>query len=202
MKLEEFLQRSASLPETILQLALLQRIIVVLHELSACLGAVLLGSFANGRADRVSDLDLVVFCQDGTGVEVLASIQALIPRAEVFNEFHGSHGAGSPFVELILYNFTSIEIHAIAPGTKFMVKRPFVEILNREQCLESRLSERPAPTRDDLVPYRHGPQWLPWELFNCMKWLSRGETETAKQYLVRLGKAIEATDTNDPIFLS
>ncbi|MDO8284638.1 MAG: nucleotidyltransferase domain-containing protein [Rhodoferax sp.] len=196
MKLEDFLHRSAVLPETKLQLALLQRITVIIQDSPACIGAVLLGSFAKGIADRVSDLDLVIFCNDDTGNDVLASIRAQIPAAEVFNEFNGSHGPGSPFVELILYDFTSIEIHAIAPATKFAVRRPFVEIVNRERCLESRLSEKPAPSRDVLVPYRHGPQWLSLELFNCMKWLSRGQTEEAKQYLVRLGKAIEESDVN------
>lgn len=194
MQLEEFLQRSAPAPETKLQLALLRRIAPVLRESLTCVGAVLLGSFAKGQADRVSDLDLVLFCSEDAGQDLLATVRNMIPAAEIFSEFHGSHGAGSPFVELILYNFTSIEIHTIAPETKFTVKRPFIELLNRDGYLESRLSDKSAPTRDDLVPYRHGPQWLPWELFNCMKWLSRGETEAAKRYLVRLGQAIEAAD--------
>ena len=159
------------------------------------MGAVLLGSFAKGLADRVSDLDLVLFCREGTGPELLASVAALIPAEEIFSTFHGAHtGVGSPFTELILYNFTSIEIHTISPGTKFTIKKPFVELHNVENCLQARLAQSSAPTRDALVPYRHGPNWLPWELFNCMKWLSRGDIETAKKYLVRLGKAIEAAD--------
>ena len=195
MPLEEFLQRYDLNPETQLQLALLRRLLPVLKESSACLGAVLIGSFAKGLADRVSDLDLVMFCREGTGPELLASVAALIPVEEIFSTFRGAHtGVGSPFIELILYNFTSIEIHTIAPGTKFKIKTPFVELHNIENCLEARLSQSSAPTRETLVPYRHGPKWLPWELFNCMKWLSRGEVETAKKYLVRLGKAIEAAD--------
>ncbi len=195
MPLEEFLQRYDLNPETKLQMTLLRRLLPVLKESSVCLGAVLLGSFAKGLADRVSDLDLVLFCREGTGPELLASVAALIPAEEIFSTFQGSHeGVGSPFTELILYNFTSIEIHTIAPGTKFTVKKPFVELHNIENCLEARLSQSSAPTRDVLVPYRHGPNWLPWELFNCLKWLSRGDVETAKKYLVRLGKAIEAAD--------
>ncbi|TDM05524.1 MAG: hypothetical protein C4K60_12240 [Ideonella sp. MAG2] len=194
MQLEEFLHHYAADPNTKLQLTLLQRIASVLRATSTCFGAVLVGSFAKGQADRVSDLDLVLFCDEDTGQDVLASVRNMIPIEEVFSEFYGSHGVGSPFVELILYNFTSIEIHAIAPKTKFTVKRPYIELVNRDGYLESRLSDKTAPTRDDLVPYRHGQEWLPWELFNCMKWLSRGETEAAKKYLVRLGQAIEAAD--------
>ena len=194
MQLEEFLRRSAATPEVKLQLALLQRIAPLLLETPTCTGAVLVGSFAKGQADRVSDLDLVLFCSENSGHDLLARIRSMIPAKEVFNEFHGSHGVGSPFVELILYNFTSIEIHTIAPETKFTVKRPFIEVVNRNGYLESRLSDKSAPTRDDLVPYRHGQDWLPWELFNCMKWLSRGETGAAKRYLVRLGQAIEAAE--------
>lgn len=195
MPLEEFLQRYKLNPDTTLQMALLRRLLPVLKASSACLGAVLLGSFAKGLADRVSDLDLVLFCREGTGPELLARVAALIPAEEIFSTFDGTHkGVGSPFTEIILYNFTSIEIHTIAPGTKFKIKTPFVELHNIENCLEARLSQSSAPTRETLVPYRHGPKWLPWELFNCMKWLSRGEVETAKKYLVRLGKAIEAAD--------
>jgi len=53
-----------------------------------------------------------------------------------------------------------------------------------------------APGRGELVAYRHGDRWLPWELFNCIKWLSRGEVATAREYLVQLGRAIEARREN------
>lgn len=193
MSLNGFIQQWAGHPETTEQIGLFRRIATALENTEKCMGAVVLGSFAKNTADRVSDLDLVTFCAEGQGQALLQLIRDQIPAEAIFAEFHGAHGPDSPFCELILYNFTSIEFHVIAPEAKFTIKNPFVEIINRNQCIEARMSDRTAPTRDDLVPFRHGSAWLPWELFNCMKWLSRGEVAAAEKYLVGLGRAIESS---------
>ena len=170
---QEFLQRWQSQRATVFQVDLLLRISEALEESPECLGAAIVGSFAKGSADRVSDLDLIIFCTEGSGEALLSRVCAEVP--EVFLAFEGSHGPGSPFREFILYNFTSVEVHVIAPSTTFTLKQPYVKVVDRSGVLLARASNKVAPGRGELVPYRHGDKWLPWELFNCIKWLPRGE---------------------------
>ncbi|MBC8729595.1 nucleotidyltransferase domain-containing protein [Paraburkholderia sp. UCT2] len=70
MSFEEFLERSRNKPSTTLQIALLIRIADALRESPECAGAVVVGSFAKDSADRLSDIDLVVFCLEGAGHSV------------------------------------------------------------------------------------------------------------------------------------
>ncbi|EEX36527.1 conserved hypothetical protein [Vibrio metschnikovii CIP 69.14] len=39
--------------------------------------------------------------------------------------------------------------------------------------VESRLTDIPAPKHEDFPTYVHGDKGLIWELFDCIKWLSR-----------------------------
>jgi hypothetical protein len=77
------------------------------------------------------------------------------------------------------------------------VEQPFVEIMNRASCLESRTSTRLAASKRDMTVFRYGDRFLAWELFNCLKLLWRGDYTAAKRYLVKLGKAIEASEGSD-----
>ena len=197
MIFEDFVNQWKNKPATAWHLELLQRLAKLLRDASECMGAIVVGSFAKGTADRVSDIDLVVFCTEGGATSLLQKIRDQVDPSEIFCEFEGSHGPDSPYQDLILYNFTAFEFHIISPGTKFTLKQPYVEIVNRHDCLSARASEKAPPTRSDLVPYRNGDKWLAWELFNCIKWLSRGEVDTTHEYLLKLAKAIEATRKSD-----
>jgi predicted nucleotidyltransferase len=196
MHFDEFLQRWHNHPATQRQIVLLTRIAAALQESRDCVGAVLVGSFAKEKADRLSDLDLVVFCPKGAGHSVFRTIKQQIAPADALFTVDGTRGPDSPFQKLIFDDFTSIEFHVIAPETELTLEQPFVEIVNRDGYLDSRTSPRFAPNAHDMAVYHYGDRSLAWELLNCMKWIWRGDYATAKRYLIKLGKAIEASETN------
>ncbi|SDR55060.1 Nucleotidyltransferase domain-containing protein [Paraburkholderia fungorum] len=197
MRLEDILKKWRDNPSTTRQMALLERISAALEASPSCIGAVVVGSFAKGNADRVSDVDLVVFCSDGAENSLISSIEQQITQSDIFIKFDGIHDPKSPFQKLIFEDFTSIEFHVISPDTELILEQPFVQIVNRDRCLESRASSRLASAEHDTMAYRYGDRFLAWELFTCLKWLWRGDFKTAKRYLVNLGRAIEASEDTD-----
>ncbi|WP_345816660.1 nucleotidyltransferase domain-containing protein (plasmid) [Paraburkholderia sp. PREW-6R] len=184
-------------PSTTRQIALLERISAALDASSDCTAAAVVGSFAKGTADRVSDIDLVVFCADGAGNVLLHLIEQQITPSEIFLEFGGVHDPKSPYKKLIFEDLTSVEFHVIAPDTELIIEQPFVEIVNHDHYLESRMSSNIAPTEHDMTAYRYGDRLLAWELFTCLKWLWRGDFKAVKRYLVDLGRAIKASEETD-----
>lgn len=194
MRFEDFLKRWRDNPSTTSQITLLMRIAAAVRDSPDCTGAVVVGSFAKGTADRLSDIDLVAFCSGGAGHSLFQTIQQQIAPTNVFITFNGAHDPDSPFQKLIFNDLTSIEFHVISPDTELTLEQPFVEIVNWDRCLESRTSSRPAPTEQDLTVFRYGDRFLAWELFSCLKWLWRGDFQKAKRYLIKLGRAIEASE--------
>jgi len=68
-----------------------------------------------------------------------------------------------------------------------------VEIINREDCLASRTASRLASNERDMTAFHSGDRYLAWELLSCLKWVLRGDYASARRYLVKPGKAIEAS---------
>lgn len=179
-------------PATAPQIALLTRLAAALRASPACLGLALLGSFAKGAADRLSDLDLVAFCADGASGAVLDVFRAELAGADVLMRFDGRRGPDSPYEAVIFGDFRSCEFHVIPRAQPLALKHPYVEVFSRDGCVAARASNDAAPGRADTPVYHGGDRWLPWELLECLKWLSRGDADSAKRHLVRLGRAIEA----------
>jgi len=194
MTFDDFLKTWDVHPSTLRQRTLLNRIAAALRDTPDCTGAVVVGSFAQGRADRLSDIDLVAFCAEGTAANVFETIRQQIDAKQILMRFDGNHEAASPFQKLILEDFTSIEFHVIAPCTALAIERPYIEIVDRNRYLETRVSPHPAAVEHDKRAYRDGETFLAWELLTCLKWLWRGDFDRAKRYLVRLGRAIEASE--------
>lgn len=197
MRFEDFINKWRDNPSTTFQIALLMRIAAAVRDSPDCTGAVVVGSFAKGTADRLSDIDLVAFCSGGAGHSLFQTIQEQIAPSSVFIAFDGEHDPDSPFQKLIFEDLTSVEFHVISPNTKLTLEQPFVEIVNRDRCIESRTSSRPAPAEHDLTVFRYGDRFLAWELFSCLKWLWRGDFKKTKHYLIKLGRAIEASEESD-----
>ncbi|CAE6763900.1 nucleotidyltransferase domain-containing protein [Paraburkholderia haematera] len=197
MRFEDFLKTWKDNPSTTFQIELLMRIATAVRDSPDCTGAVVVGSFAKGSADRLSDIDLVAFCSEGAGHSLFQTIQQQIAPSKVFATFDGAHDPNSPFQKLIFFDLTSVEFHVISPDTDLTLEQPFVEIANRDHCLESRTSSRLAPPEHDMTVFHYGDRFLAWELFSCLKWLWRGDFKKTKRYLVKLGKAIEASEEYD-----
>ncbi|WP_184041114.1 nucleotidyltransferase domain-containing protein [Paraburkholderia sp. Cpub6] len=72
-------------------MALLIRIAAALRESPGCAGAVVVGSFAKDSADRLSDIDLVVFCPEGAGHSLLQTIIKQFAPSKILFTFDGMH---------------------------------------------------------------------------------------------------------------
>ena len=83
MTLSEFLESATLRPELQHQAELLKQIESVLRKDSSCIGAAVAGSIAAGTADRLSDIDLVVFCTSGSSLYLLRNLREVAEMDEV-----------------------------------------------------------------------------------------------------------------------
>lgn len=155
-----------------------------------CLGLALVGSFAKGLGDRISDLDLVGFVEDGHEAAFMAEIDERIGRAEVLNAYGQARAGQVAFRKYVYLDFSSCEFHAFTRSATFRLRRPYLSLWDPQGHLATREVEGEPPRHETFQPYPHGDEGLVWELVDCVKWLQRGRTELAKSYLARLGAAL------------
>lgn len=171
---------------------LLVRLQRLLHDESSCLGAAVGGSLAGTIADELSDVDLVVYCEVGAARRLLRVLSAEAADGPVVYRLCGEHDGHSVYEKVILADWSSYEIHVIEPGTKMRLRPPYVEILDRHGYLRCRVSADKPIGRQALRPFVNGEAGLIWELFNCIKWLRRGQVDVTVQHLRALGTALDA----------
>lgn len=139
----------------------------------------------------MSDVDLVVYCVSGAARAILKNLSDTAADISVVHRLVGEHDTNSVYEKVILEDWSSYEVHVIEPSTRMRLKPPYVEIVNRDGYLESRLSEDKPIGREAAIPYVNGDAGLIWELFNCMKWLRRGEVDFTSKYLQSLGVRLQ-----------
>lgn len=159
-----------------------------------CLGLALVGSFAQGCADRLSDLDLAAFVADNREAEFMEQAHELLSRDHVLNEYGQHRPAVVAFRKYVYLDFASCEFHAFNSRAPFRLRRPFVAVWDPTGFLQTLVVDEPPPPHESFEPYPHGDEGLVWELVDCIKWLSRGRGGLAKDYLSRLGRAITPPD--------
>lgn len=169
------------------------RQLVALAESDPRLQAIaLVGSYAKGVGDRISDLDLVVIAASGQTVPVLEGAHQALANSEVLNQFTGTHGSEGVFWKLVYLVFLSVEIHVFEPNTGFRLKRPYVSIWDPENLLANLVIDGAPIRHEEFAAYEFGDEGLFWELFDCIKWLSRGRTGLAKEHVRKIAMAMEA----------
>ncbi|MEP1209269.1 MAG: nucleotidyltransferase domain-containing protein [Rhizobiaceae bacterium] len=148
---------------------------------------VLVGSLVAGRGDRVSDADIVVFtCNDyhrhsGDGYKRFEAGKEIIYTLE-------SDGRGpTTFRKYLFGDLTSAEIHCMDLSAPLRLSKPFEILIDKDRLVPERTTDAPPIKHEDFPVYDNGDAGLIWELVDCIKWLSRGNTELAKDYLRRLG---------------
>ena len=151
----------------------------------------LVGSYAKGVGDRVSDLDLVVFASAGEGDAVLQAAHEVLSHAEVLNEFSGTHAAGGSFWKLIYLDFSSVEVHVFEPETTFRLKNPCLSVWDPTNLQQNYLVEGEPIRHEDFAAYEYGDEGLIWDLVDCIKWLSRGQSELARWHIEKIATEIE-----------
>lgn len=157
----------------------------------ACLGLALVGSFAQGRGDRLSDLDLAAFVKAGEEGAFLGRAQAVLQGEAVLHQYSMQRPGEVAFSKVIYLDASSCEFHAFSESARFKLRPPYWALWNPGGYLETRVALEPPPRHEDFTPYPHGDAGLVWELYDCIKWLHRGRTALAKGYLLKLASALE-----------
>jgi predicted nucleotidyltransferase len=153
----------------------------------------LVGSYARGIGDRVSDLDLVAIAAHGESDSALRAAHNVLSDAEVLNQFTGRHSAGGAFWKLVYLDFSSVEFHVFEPGTKFKLKRPYLSVWDPNNLVEAYVVDGQPVRHEDFAAYEYGDEGLIWELVDCIKWLSRGRNKLARHHLKKLVAEMERT---------
>lgn len=156
-----------------------------------CLGLALVGSFAQGVGDRISDLDLAAIIADDREAEFLSQADEILGRGEVLNAYGQVRPGQVAFRKYVYLDFASCEFHAFNQRATFKLRRPYLSVWNPQGLLEKLEVDEEPPRHETFEPYPHGDPGLIWELVDCIKWLRRGRTTLAKTYLVNLARALQ-----------
>jgi len=159
-----------------------------------CLAVALVGSFAQGKGDRISDLDLAAIVEDGREVEFVAQAHEFLGRSELLNVYGQDRPGQVAFRKYVYLDFSSCEFHAFSHLAPFKLRPPFLAVWDPHDYLETLIVDEAPPRHEVFEPYPHGDAGLIWELVDCIKWLNRGREPLAKSYLIRLANAFKAQD--------
>ncbi|MBN3573185.1 hypothetical protein [Vibrio neptunius] len=173
-----------------LQQALVDSVVDAFIDDEDVLAAVLLGSLAAETGDRVSDADVVVFTTNGFHRRSERAYQAFESNKDIFYCLDGFHNDRAFFKKYIFNDMTSAEIHCLDLEEPFMLSKPFKVLFDKSSVVTARLTDAPAPQHKDFPAYTSGDQGLIWELFDCIKWLSRDDTTLAKDYIKKLANKL------------
>lgn len=168
----------------------MQGLLAIARDNPACVGMALVGSYAKGQGDRVSDLDLVAFVQDADARDFLRAADAVLDNGALLHRYGRDDGSQRAFSKLVYLDFASCELHVFRLPTTFVLRRPFVALWDPQGLLATLVGEGEPIRHEDFEPYPDGDDGLVWELVDCIKWLRRGRTELARDYLRRLGQRL------------
>ena len=159
------------------------------------LAIVLVGSYAKGVGDRLSDLDLVAIAAQGQGDSVLQAAHEVLGHTEVLNQFSGEHSSGGSFWKLVYFDFSSVEFHVFEPDTEFRLKRPYISVWDPTNLLPAYVVEGEPVRHEDFAAYEYGDEGLIWDLVDCIKWLSRGKAEVARNHIRKIAAEVARRKT-------
>ncbi|PKF81600.1 hypothetical protein CW749_02895 [Vibrio sp. vnigr-6D03] len=172
------------------QEALIKDAVTSFQESPDVLAAVLVGSLAGGTGDRVSDADIVVFSTNNFHKNNSDQFEQFVIGKEVFYCLSGEHNDKACFRKYLFGDMTSAEIHILDVSEEFEICKPYKILFDKSSVTPSRISNQPAPKHENFPVFPNGDDGLIWELFDCVKWLSRGDKDLAKGYLKRLAKQL------------
>lgn len=156
-----------------------------------CIAAALVGSYAQGTGDRISDLDLVAFTATGSAPEFIERAHGLLACTDLLDHYCGSYAERGCFRKYVFLDFASCELHAFNVPTSFKLRRPYIPVWDPSGFLERVVADGPPPRHEEFEAYQHGDEGLIWELFDCIKWLKRGRVELTKGYLHKLVEKLQ-----------
>ncbi|MGF1869921.1 hypothetical protein [Photobacterium indicum] len=150
----------------------------------------LIGSLSNGKGDRISDVDIIIFTKNDFHKNTTTSFAEFEKGKDVFYSICGDHNDKASFRKYIFHDLTSAEIHCVDLAEGFELSSPNEVLFDKANFISTILSSNPAPKHEDFPVYTAGDEGLIWELFDCLKWLSRGNKKLAKDYIKKLAKQL------------
>jgi hypothetical protein len=160
------------------------------ERIPECHALALVGSFAKGCGDRISDLDLVAFVSGGAAVAFMDEAHRLLAQDEILYEYGQARPNEAAFRKYVFLDFASCELHTFSLPTGFKLRRPYLSVWDPENFLATLVVDEPPPRHEDFDAYPHGDDGLIWELVDCVKWLKLVRNQLAKDYLRKLVTAI------------
>ncbi len=158
----------------------------------ACRAIALVGSYAKGSGDRISDLDLVAFTAAGHCQDFSDAAHRFLASPQMLDVFGGVHKSAGAFRKYVYLDFSSCELHAFDLPATFKLRRPFLPVWDPHGLLAQQVVDG-APVRHEVfVAYEHGDAGLIWELVDCIKWLKRGRAELARHHLRKIVARLDA----------
>lgn len=182
--LQSRLREQAAAPSHLPRLAQLR---ALFETDAACVAAVLVGSFAKGCGNRLSDLDLVAFTTREEAEKLSERADRVLTAPDLLHCYSGRHGPSGCFRKYVYLDFSSCELYAVDVDAPFRLFRPYLPVWDPTGYLARREVVGLAPKHEDFEPYPHGDDGLIWELVDCIKWMQQGRVELAKNYLRKLG---------------
>ncbi len=152
--------------------------------------AALLGSFAKGHPDRLSDLDVLIWVNR----ENLKCVSKALFRLNFYNALHAwekEYSDDHIFGKYIFDNFVSAEIHVLSLASDVRLRLPYIVMKDTDSFLNSRTDPGESPKHEDFTALPAGIEGLGWELFDMLKWWQRGNSELVKSHLKKIVARIE-----------
>lgn len=182
-----------------LQRALLQTVAEYGNKHPAIAAGVVVGSLAKGKADRVSDVDVLLLAEPGFHAEGGELVRAIVGERAVFHCWQGQHSEVASYWRYIFLDMTSIEIHIADRTADFPLAKPYLPLFDKSNILSVLEVEGPAPSHWDFPAYMGEGNGLVWELFDCLKWAQRGQRALVRHHLRKLLACMEQDpDIVDP----
>jgi len=156
----------------------------------------LVGSYAKGLGDRVSDLDLVAIAAPGHSELVLDAGHQVLRSSDVLHQFTGRHAADGAFWKMVYLDFSSVEFHVFDPSTVFRLKHPYLTVWDPSNLSPSYVVGGEPIRHEDFAAYEYGDEGLIWDLMDCIKWLSRGRNELARRHIMKIASQLSPGASN------
>ena len=83
-------------------------------------------------------------------------------------------------------DFSSVEFHVFEPDTKFRLKRPYLSVWDPTNLIQKFVVDGEPVRHEEFAGYEYGDDGLIWELVDCIKWLSRGRNELARNHIKKI----------------
>lgn len=192
MTLDELRERLVAQQAPASHLERLAGLVSMAESSPACIAIALVGSYARGCGDRVSDLDLAMFVRERTGRQALDEAHVTLVHHPILDQFEGRHPGGGAFRKYIYLDFSSVELHVFEPSVRFGLREPYLSVWDPGHCLSTLVVAGPPVRHEDFSAYEYGDDGLIWELLDCIKWLSRGRASLAKNHLRKLVARMDA----------